>query len=184
VPSASEAAPVYQKLVQALAPWVDLYLCETMSTADEAFHAAAAAVEFGGGKPVYVAWTLDETPGAGLRSGESIEVAFKKLAPLHIDAFLFNCTQPEAIEAGLKTLRQLTDKPLGGYANRLNRIPEGWTLDNDVSNTMREDMDETFFVRSCEALINAGAMMVGGCCGIGPSDIQALTKAMHSDSAA
>ena len=172
VPPAEEAAPIYENMVAAMDDHVDLYLCETMSTAAEARHASSAALA--SGKPVYVSWTLDETPGQGLRSGESVAAAFAELDGLAIDAYLFNCTHPEAIEASMAELRELTNKPIGCYPNRLNRVPEGWTLDNEIDTGLRPDLPREHYVASMLRCIDLGATIVGGCCGIGPADIGAL----------
>ena len=176
VPSPEVARPIYQGIVEALRDDVDLYICETMSSAKEAHTAAGAALAHGQGKPVYVAWTLNEIPGRGLRSGESVKEAVDALAGLDIEGYLFNCTHPEAIEVGLKELKTLTDKPIGCYPNRLNKVPEGWTLDNEVTTGLRGDLSEDLYVASILRSIEAGATIVGGCCGIGPSDIRALAK--------
>ena len=181
VPPDDEARPIYANLAAALEPSVDLFICETMSCAREARNAAVEARRAARDRalPVYVAWTLNETPGAGLRSGESIEDAFAAIADLDIDGFLFNCTYPEAIEAGLKTLATMTDKPIGGYPNRIH-IPDGWTLDNDVPTGHREDLNTQLFVEAALRAIEAGASMYGGCCGIGPEDIAALAAAVRA----
>ena len=176
VPPQHEAAPIYATMVRIMVDSVDLFLCETMSSAEEARNAASEAVAHGHGKPVYVSWTLNETPGTGLRSGESVAEALAMLAHLDIDAFLFNCTHPEAIEAGLEELAPLTDKPIGCYPNRLNRIPEGWTLDNPVVTGLRRNLPKELYVASILRCIERGASIVGGCCGIGPGYIQALTE--------
>ena len=179
VPAADEAAPIYKDVVRALRPYVDFYLCETMSTSEEARTAASAGLEHGGGKPVYVAWTLNETPGKGLRSGETIEAALARLDDLDIAGYLFNCTQPEAIEVGLETLEKLTDRPLGCYPNRLNALPEGWTLDNEVVMGVRADLSVEVYLESIDRCIRAGATIVGGCCGIGPKYIEALAERLR-----
>ena len=176
VPPAADAQPVYARLVAEMVADVDLWLCETMSSAAEAVNAASQARAHGGGKPVYVAWTLDETPGAGLRSGESIADAVAAVAHLDVDAFLFNCTHPEAIEAGLRALRELTDQPIGCYPNRLNRVPKGWALDGILATGLRRDLPRDLYVAAIERCIELGATIVGGCCGIGPSDIGALAQ--------
>ena len=149
VPPAEEAAPIYENMVAAMNDHVDLYLCETMSTAAEARHASSAALA--SGKPVYVSWTLDETPGQGLRSGESVATAFAELDGLAIDAYLFNCTHPESIETALAELLTLTDKPIGCYPNRLNRVPEGWTLDNEIDTGLRPDLPGNTTSPPCSA---------------------------------
>ncbi|MDE0191463.1 MAG: homocysteine S-methyltransferase family protein, partial [Gammaproteobacteria bacterium] len=127
VPPPETSQPIYQGVVEALRDDVDLFICETMSSAIEARTAASAALAHGQGKPVYVSWTLDETPGRGLRSGDTVKQAVDALAGLGVDGYLFNCTHPEAIEAGLRELKALTTKPIGCYPNRLNKVPEGWT---------------------------------------------------------
>lgn len=183
VPSAEEAMPVYRNMVQAMAEHVDLFLCETMASAEEAHTAARAALDLGGGKPVYVSWTLNEEPGTGLRSGESVAEAHDRLDGLGIDAFLFNCTHPEAIEVALAELAALTDRPVGCYPNRLNAVPEGWTLDNDVVTGLRRDLTGDLYVASILRCIDAGATIVGGCCGIGPGDIRALRERLERKAA-
>lgn len=175
-PAGADAQPVYRTLVEALNPYVDLYLCETMASADEALNAATQAVNHGQGKPVYVAWTLNEVPGGGLRSGETIEEAFAAVAHLELAGYLFNCTSPEAILAAIPTLRQLTDKTIGGYANRMNQVDPQWTLDNDIVTGSRVDLGTEVFVQMCQRFADAGATLIGGCCGIGPADIAALTQ--------
>lgn len=179
VPPAAEAAPVYAALVKAMAGQVDVWLCETMSSAAEGVNAAQQARQLGGGKPVWVAWTLNETPGAGLRSGESIATAVRAVEDLDVDAFLFNCTHPEAIEAGLAELRTLTDKPIGCYPNRLNRVPANWALDGNLVTGRRRDLPQEVYVAAIERSIELGAEIVGGCCGIGPSDIKAVAQRLR-----
>ena len=106
-----------------------------------------------------------------------MQSAFDALSQLEIAGFLFNCAFPEAIEAALRELRPLTDKPLGCYPNRTDRIPDGWTLDNDVQLGRRADIDEQYFVAMSQRCIDAGATIVGGCCSIGPTYIKALAEA-------
>ena len=119
-------------LVSTLVPHVDFFICETMSSIAESINATDAVLRFGGGRPVYLSWTLDETPGEGLRSGESVAQAFAAVSDRDIAGYSFNCTTPEAICSAIAELRPLTGKPIGCYANRIERVPEGWTLDNDL----------------------------------------------------
>ena len=178
VPSSDEARPIYRKLAETLAPHVDAYICETMSTADEAQNAATQALEHGKGKPVYVSWTLDEKAKAKLRSGEPVPDAFQKVKHLPVAGYLFNCTTPEAILTGLEALRPLTDQPLGCYANKVVEIPAGWTLDGAQPTRRRTDLTEADFVQTCQQAAAAGATLIGGCCGLGPPYIAALSQAL------
>ena len=173
VAGVEEARPIYRNLVSALQPFVDLYICETMSSIDETLNAATMAFEQDGTKPVYVSWTLAEEPGSGLRSGESIADAVNSIAHLDVTAILFNCTTPEAVEVAIGELRGLTDKPIGAYPNLL-RIPQGWTLDDKSIPSVRRELSVEEFVLFAQRYIDAGASILGGCCGIGPEYIAAL----------
>ncbi|HCD28821.1 MAG TPA: homocysteine S-methyltransferase, partial [Gammaproteobacteria bacterium] len=175
VPADEAARPVYANLVSALEPYVDLFICETMSSIRESLNAASMARQIAPRKPIWMAWTLAEEPGQGLRSGESVADAVAALESLQIDAFLFNCTSPTAITAGLESLSELTDKPTGAYPNRLH-IPAGWTLDNDVTSGKIE-MSVAEFVGFAEQWRQRGASIIGGCCGIGPEFIEGLKQA-------
>jgi len=175
VPAEVEALPVYQEMVRALNANVDVFLCETMSSGAEAVHAVSQARSYGEGKPVMVSWTLNEIPGRGLRSGESVTEAFQQLQEFNVDAYLFNCTSPEAITEAIKEVVELTDKPVGAYPNRLNPVDPEWTLDNEIQTGLRNDMDIDFFLNMSERFQAAGATIIGGCCGVGPDYISALT---------
>ncbi len=173
VPPDEEARAVYGNLTATLLPYVDVYLCETMSSTRESLNAVSAVREVvGHDKPVWVSCTLSETPGGGLRSGESVAEAVAAMRGLGVDAYLFNCSTPEAITPAIKSLSALVDVPIGTYPNLL-MIPEGWTLDNEVPTGVRE-LDVADYVSFAEQWHDLGATMIGGCCGIGPSYIRAL----------
>ena len=178
VPPAAEARPIYGHLVKTLESYVDAFICETMSSIAESRNAMDAVLEQGNGKPMFLAWTLNETPGVGLRSGESISEAFSALEEYPVAGYFLNCTTPECIVATLPALKAMTDKPLGCYPNRLEQVPDGWTLDNEVQNARRNDLDTAYYVDQMQACIAAGATIVGGCCGIGPSYIEALNSSL------
>lgn len=181
----AEARPIYEALAEALEPFVDLFLCETMSSAREARNAATAAKAAAAkrGLPVFVAWTLHEQPGTGLRSGESVADAYRGLGELDLDGFLFNCTHPAAIEAGIEEMVGLTSKPTGGYPNSFD-VPANWTLDNEMTVQPRLDFATDQFVQSAMRCIDRGATFVGGCCGIGPEDIATLSSRVTKQSGA
>ncbi len=178
VPSQAVSRPIYESLVKVMAPYVDIWLCETMSSIEEAQNAASVACAQGE-HPVYVAWTLDERPGVGLRSGESISSALTSLQNLEVGCVLFNCTSLDAIESALAEARSISSLPLGAYPN-LFGVPPGWTLDNEVDVVRRNLTEEEFvaFAHRCHA---AGAGIVGGCCGIGPSMIEALSRSIRDN---
>lgn len=161
----------YRRLAELQAPHVDLFLCETMSTGEEARAAAAAVGEFG--KPVWVGWTLDDTAPT-LRSGETIAAAHAALDGLRVGAVLANCSPPETISAAMPAL-VATGLPTGGYANGFTGIPKnflpGKTRDQVKA---REDLDPDAYARFALDWVGAGAAIVGGCCEVGPAHIARL----------
>ena len=178
VPDDQTAAQVYPALVEALAPHVDAFICETMSSVRESVNAAGAAAANARRLPVMISWTLDESDKATLRSGESIKTAVAAVDDANIAGFLFNCTTPQAITAGLQRLQQVTDKPTGAYPNLLH-IPPGWTLDSEVA-VGYQPITEAQFLAFADQWLDCGARLIGGCCGIGPSYIAALDKHLHT----
>ena len=167
-----EAVPIYETLIKELTPYVDIFICETMSSIKEMQHVIQALQNLDNEKPVWISWSLKEDKKNQLRSGESIKEAFIASASIKPEAYLFNCTDPFAITEGLKELKELTQKPIGGYPNVFN-VPDGWTLDNDVQVSVR-DLSVEKFLDFAEEWQNLGASIIGGCCGIGPKFIKAV----------
>lgn len=171
-----EIEPRYREQAEILAPHVDLFICETMSSAAEAYAAAYAACQTG--KPVWVAWTLHEDRSGHLRSGETITEAIAALADLPVSGLLCNCCAPESIAAALPTLQVSGMSNIGGYANTFAPVPEDWTLDGDDETdgllALREDLDPGAYAHHVTQWLAAGATVVGGCCGTRPAHIAAL----------
>ena len=167
-----EAVPIYETLIKELSPYVDIFICETMSSIKEMQHVIQALQNLDNEKPVWISWSLKEDKKNQLRSGESIKEAFNASASIKPEAYLFNYTDPYAITEGLKELKELTQKPIGGYPNVFN-VPDGWTLDNDVQVSVR-DLSVEKFLEFAEEWRNLGATIIGGCCGIGPKFIKAV----------
>ena len=161
-----EALPIYKTLIEGLLPYVDIFLCETISSIQETQNVLKALDLYNKEIPIWLSWTLKEDKKDLLRSGESIEEAFKLAEKYNPDAYLFNCTDPNAISSGLEVLQGLTDKPIGGYPNVFS-VPDGWTLDNDVV-TLKNDLTKKSFSSFCQTWKENGASIFGGCCGIGP----------------
>jgi S-methylmethionine-dependent homocysteine/selenocysteine methylase len=162
----------YRHLAELQADQVDLFVCETMSTAEEARAAATAAAETG--KPVWVAWSLKDGGLSCLRSGETIAVAAKALAGLPIEAALANCTHPESISAAMPELL-VTGLPTGGYANGFTGVPPTF-LPGKTREQLRarHDLDPAAYAAFAMSWVRAGATIVGGCCEVGPSHIARL----------
>lgn len=176
-----QVAALATPLVRALAPHVDIWLAETMSLIAEPL--AYRALLPDDGKPLWVSFTLeDELPGSEprLRSGEPVSAAVRALVEVGADAILFNCCQPEVIEAALAeavaTLAMLErrDVRLGAYANAFPPQPKEATA-NDGLDEVRADLGPADYLIWAERWKVAGARLIGGCCGIGPEHIAALS---------
>ncbi|RUV97218.1 homocysteine S-methyltransferase [Mesorhizobium sp. M1A.F.Ca.IN.022.07.1.1] len=169
--SFEETLGIYRRIVAEQAEGVDLFLCETMASAEEARAAVTAACE--SGKPVWVSWTLADHGTPRLRSGESIAAAASALGDLPVAARLLNCCRPEAIAAALPELLALGG-PVGAYANgftSVEALKHGGTV--DVLHA-RHDLDPHAYADQAMGWVETGASIVGGCCEVGPAHIAAL----------
>lgn len=162
----------YRRIVAALNPYVDLYLCETLSTAEEARAAACAAQE--SGKPFMVSWTIERT-GQTLRGGDSLQNAVGALDALSPDALLFNCTSCGAATRALRRLRELTDLPIGAYANPVHEEPEGGEPEVVISHPIGPEA----YAEAAAGWVAGGATVVGGCCDTSPAFIAALHRTLR-----
>ena len=163
----------YTEIARCLAPGVDLFLCETMSSAAEAAAAAKAASIFG--KPIWVSWTLRDEADGLLRSGETLDDALAALDEISIEATLLNCCDVTAVGNAMPSLRAKTTRSIGAYANAFTPISKDWKRDG---NHFRELQDLTPETYADQALLWCadGAEIIGGCCGIGPAHIANLRE--------
>ena len=163
---------IYRQIVAEQADHVDLILCETMASAQEALAAATAAAE--SGKPIWVSWTLKDDPqGPRLRSEESIADAVKAIAHLKTEARLLNCSKPEVMSAAFADLT-VHGGTVGAYANgftSIGALKHGGTVDVLEA---RRDLGPESYADFAMQWIAKGASIVGGCCEVGPEHIAAL----------
>lgn len=174
------ARPVLEVLVTALAPSIDHWLAETLSSLVEARLAATLTAPTG--KPLWLSLTLeDEKPTAepALRSGESVAEAARLARDIGAAALLFNCSQPEVMEAAVRAAQAElgADSPIriGVYANAFPPMAADAEANNGLT-PIREDLTPEGYGRFATAWHAAGASILGGCCGIGPEHIAALRQ--------
>ncbi len=172
VGSFAEIEPLYEEQASLLAPYCDVMLCETMSSASEAVAAATAAARTG--LPVWVSWTLHEDNSGRLRSGDTVTEAAEAIAHLPVSAFLVNCCSPESITAAMPALARLPGGIVGGYANAFQPVPPDWDMERDGLLALRDDLDPESYAHHAQHWHAAGARIVGGCCGTGPAHIARL----------
>jgi S-methylmethionine-dependent homocysteine/selenocysteine methylase len=175
-----------QVLVENLGPFVDIWLGETLSLMAEA-EAVRKAVATSG-KPFWISFTLadDEAAISGgepkLRSGEKVEDAASWAVSSGAEALLFNCSKPEVMQAAVETAARVFRKmdahiEIGVYANAF----EGETGDaaaNEGLHDTRADLNDDAYSRYACSWAEAGATIIGGCCGIGAAHIHRLRKTL------
>ncbi|MEM7124062.1 MAG: homocysteine S-methyltransferase family protein [Pseudomonadota bacterium] len=159
----AQLTELYAEQADLLAPYVDFFIGETLTTIAETRAVAAAAGATG--KPVWVGWTLHETKDGCLKDGTPVSEAAAAVAGGPVSVFLANCCSPEALTRGLPALLAL-GTPTGGYANTFHPIdPDA----KDVSH--RDDLDTEAYAAHVADWIQLGARIVGGCCGTMPEHI-------------
>tara|TARA_B100001123_G_scaffold93199_1_gene107291 strand:+ start:8962 stop:9864 length:903 start_codon:yes stop_codon:yes gene_type:complete len=167
----------YSEIANILKDKVDIIICETMASALEAKCALKAALETN--IPVWVSWTLHGDVKNTLPSGETVDQAFLQLDGLEPDAYLINCCAANLVTPSIKTLKELTDIPIGGYANA-----ENVALDTANSNLKLAaerhwdsaiEINEKDYLQEVKLWIKEGASIVGGCCRTKPSYIKELS---------
>jgi len=171
-------------LIESLTPYVDLWLSETQSLIDEVTRVKALVDKIDvDKKPFWVSFTLEDsepTTEPLLRSGETVVEAVKAMQAIGVSAILFNCSQPEiigeAIQVTQKTLASLNASSIqiGAYANAFPPQPKNATA-NDGLDELRADLTPPTYLAWVKQWQKDGATLIGGCCGIGPEHIAAIS---------
>ncbi|WWT75130.1 homocysteine S-methyltransferase family protein [Lautropia mirabilis] len=159
---------------------MDIWLAETQSSvAEAAFWRTQLPQD---GKPFWTSFTLEDTQPHEepvLRSGERVADAVRTMVALGAEAVLFNCSMPEVMEAAVRVAYQALGNAsnqvrLGVYANAFEASHGEMRAANDGLDEIRKDTTPTNYLAWARQWVDAGASMVGGCCGIGPGHIAEL----------
>jgi S-methylmethionine-dependent homocysteine/selenocysteine methylase len=148
---------------------VDVLWLETFGTLGEISAAASSARRAGEpeGVPFSVSVTTNKT--GDLISGEPIIEAFKIARDQGAVAYCVNCVPPAHVDAALKRLLGRVDLPIGVYANL------GFTEENqDWSGSAALSPEE--YAELAGKWVEAGILLIGGCCGSSPAHIRALSS--------
>lgn len=141
---------------------VDAILVETMNSVREAVAATRAARAQGVAALVsFVCWD-----GARLLSGEPLEDAALAVRDVGANAVLVNCLPPANVLACLPVLAR-TGLPFGAYANL-------GAPNDDTGFTRSDDCTPEEFAAHAVRFAEAGAWIVGGCCGTTPAHLRAV----------
>lgn len=178
-PPAEEAADAYAEIAQIQAPFVDLFILETMASIDQAVGAVMGAGV--PNKPIWLAVSVDDKDGTRLRSGEPLSELADALAPYPVQAILANCSLPEAITTAVPLLPHHV--PTGAYANGFTEITEEFAQPGGIVDDLapRADLGVDAYADYALRWIEDGATIVGGCCEIGPKHIQRLARMLDHE---
>jgi len=150
---------------------VDLLIVETMPALNEAREALLAAHEAAPELPVLTMVTVDDE--SNCLDGSSPAHAAAVLSEWGADAVGVNCSSgPATVLTAIESMRGATTLPIAAMPNAgLPRAIEG----RNIYLCSPEYMAS--FARKA---INAGAQIVGGCCGTTPNHIRAMRSAMRA----
>jgi S-methylmethionine-dependent homocysteine/selenocysteine methylase len=151
--SPEDPRPEHRELIELLAPKVDLFLCETFPHAGE----AAVAVEEAARSKVETWVSFTAGPYGTLMTPEQMRDAARACIERGAKAVLVNCVAADATLPYVKALAGL-GVPFGAYANSC-----------ETAALAPED-----YAARARSWFEAGATIVGGCCGTDPAHIRAL----------
>ncbi|EPL8600079.1 homocysteine S-methyltransferase family protein [Acinetobacter baumannii] len=173
-----QAKNLAEPIINTLAPEVDFWLAETQSCLKEVETVHALLPQ--DGKDYWVSFTLQDEikqEQALLRSGENMQQVTDFIKQSNAKAVLFNCCQPEVILQAINEIKGLIPESvqIGAYANAFPPQDESATA-NDGLDEIRKDLDAPTYLAFAKQWQQAGASLVGGCCGIGPEHIAELSQ--------
>lgn len=173
------ARAILSVLVEGMSPFVDIWLAETLSAIGEAELVGEMLED--DDRPLWLSFTLMDEGPALLRSGETIETAATVARKLGAKALLFNCSAPEVMEDAVKRAKAALEHEaieIGVYANGFAHSDKAVDA-NAGLRQIRADLDPPHYLEWAKKWVASGATMVGGCCGIGPDHIAALSKGLR-----
>jgi len=167
--SYSEAYDIYREHMEALAEaGVDLFALETLMGADEAVAALDAAADLD--LPVWCSFSV-EADGSLMFGGNVWETA-AMLQELGAAAVGVNCSVgPNQLESVIRSIRAAVDIPVAAKPNAGLPVMDGL-------GQAHYSMGPEEFARHMRVLADAGAGIVGGCCGTTPEYIRRLAAAL------
>jgi Methionine synthase I, cobalamin-binding domain len=155
----------YRQVAEYTCDRVDGYLLETFSDLYE-LRAAILAIRDVCSKPIFATMTFDEQ-GRTL-TGSTPEIVSLTLSSLGVDALGVNCSNnPAGVVDVVRRMKPYANCPILAQPNKgLPEMHDGQVVYNWT------DQD---FVKIGKELIEAGASILGGCCGSSPSTIKAIS---------
>ena len=155
----------------------DLVILETLSMVNENHTKAAIELLTDFGLPVWVSFRRCRHGVCGIYGqlwggpeGDYFGRLAQNLERAGVGVLLINCLPVEMVSGTISWLRDFTDIPLGAYPNLGRYLDPQWRFDESVT---PENYAE--IARDWRA---EGAQLLGGCCGVGPDHIHALSTSL------
>jgi S-methylmethionine-dependent homocysteine/selenocysteine methylase len=167
----------YNDMLRYLAPHVDVVLCETLSTVEEARITTSISQLHHNTTWLSVPIRISRTKlkdEISMISGEDFAGGISWM--VDCEAILINCCLPNYIDAAMPTLARICQKNnqlFGAYPNAGQIIPLFFTNDHVLEPVT---MNNTHFCDFASRWRDIGATLIGGCCGITPGNITALNQ--------
>src|SRR5574344_939553 len=156
----------YTDIVNYTKSKVDGYILETFTDLYE-LKAAVLSVKDATELPLFATMTFDDTDRT--MTGSTPEIVALTLSSLGVDALGVNCsTSPDRITGIVARMKPFASCPILVQPNK--GLPE--ISDGKVS----YNIDDQEFAHWAGKMIEAGASIIGGCCGTSPSTIRAISK--------
>lgn len=163
------------KIFQESSP--DMILFETLSLIEDNLTFEAIQTLIDSGFPVWVSFRRCRKGVCGIHGqlwggpeGDRFGRLAQTLEKMGVEALLINCLPTSRVDGTLSWLRDFTALPLGVYPNVGRFVDSGWKFDDSLNPDDFANMALTWRAE--------GAQIIGGCCGVGPSEIKAVAESL------
>ncbi|MEK9658753.1 MAG: bifunctional homocysteine S-methyltransferase/methylenetetrahydrofolate reductase [Chloroflexota bacterium] len=148
---------------------VDVFVLETFTSLAEA-RLAVAAVRSVSSLPLVCQLTFTEEGMSA--AGDTPEEAAAALAALDVDVLGANCSVgPDLVRRVVERMGAVTGTPLSAQPNA--------GMPTYIDGALRYVTGPEYFAESARAMAEAGAVLLGGCCGTTPAHIAAVRDALR-----
>ena len=155
----------------------DLLAVETIPDADEADVLVGLLAELD-----FPAWFSYSIEGTHTRAGQPLTDAFTIPTIDQVVAVGINCCTPDDVQAAVETAVAVTGKPAIAYPNSgetWDAANHRWTSTPATATTLASPGPAPV-IALAPGWLAAGATYLGGCCRVGPGEIQALSLAIST----
>jgi len=171
------APAMLNTFIEAQEPYVDLWLAETLCSVTEARAVCDAINAHGSEKPLWLAFCPTKEDWQTLHLGERLDdaIAFARDGT-NAQAILYNCCNMKNVEHAIaRTAELLGDdrrQMIGVYPNLFKKPSVGANV--GITPLLTDEVSPAEYAEYAKTWADAGADILGGCCGVSPAHIAAL----------